>query len=132
MVSEWGMHLLRHFQILTALFLEHFLPDQITKLKHDHFYSGLSKWFKVMVACLKASSNEKTYSDDLQAAQEVEKEEAMEASHNLPTASTSKPRVMNLFPLQKLKGSQLAVTSSTQVAHLEEESANKEKKISMV
>ena len=51
------------------------LPDHITELKHDHFYSGLPKWFKVMVAYLKASTNEKTYSDYLWATQEAEKEE---------------------------------------------------------
>ena len=64
-----------------------------------------------MVAYLKASSNEKMYSDYLQVAWEAEKEEAMEASHNLP--------------LWKLKNSQPAVTPSTWVPHLEE-SANKE------
>ena len=55
-------------QILTVSFLEHFLPDHVAELRHDHFYGGLHKWFKVMVAYLKASSNEKTYSDYLQAA----------------------------------------------------------------
>ena len=60
-----GVHLLRHLQIFTALFLEHFPPDHIAELKHDLFYGGLSKWFKVMVAYLKASGNEKTYSDYL-------------------------------------------------------------------
>ena len=50
----------------------------------------------------------------------------MEASHNLPMASTSKARVMNFFPLWKLKGSQPAVTPSTWVVHLEEESTDKE------
>ena len=62
MMSEWGMHLLRHLQILAASFLECLPPDHITELKHDHFYGGLSKWFKVMVAYLKASGNEKMYS----------------------------------------------------------------------
>ena len=42
-------------------------------------------------------------------------------------ASANKPQVISFFPLQKLKGSQPAMTPSTQVAHLEEESANKEK-----
>ena len=79
-----------------------------------------------MVAYLKASGNEKTYSDYLWVAQEAEKEEAMEAFCNLPMASTSRPKVMSFLPLQKFKGSQPAVTPSSWVAHLEEENTNKE------
>ena len=60
-VSEWGVHLSRHLQILAASFPEHFPLDQVTKLKHDCFYVGLPKWFKVIVAYMKASTNEKTY-----------------------------------------------------------------------
>ena len=70
------------------------------------------KVFKVMVAYFKASSNEKTYSDYLQAAQEAEKEEVMEPSCNPPTASANKPWVTSYFPLWKLKGKQPAVTPS--------------------
>ena len=73
--SDWGVHLSRHLQILAALFLEHFPPDRIAKLKHDHFYGGLPKWLKAMVAYLKASTYEKTYSDYLWAVREAEKEE---------------------------------------------------------
>ena len=61
-VSEWGCICQGHLQILMATFPEHFPPDHIAELKWDHFYEGLPKWFKVMVAYLKASSNEKTYS----------------------------------------------------------------------
>ena len=93
------MHLLRHLQIPSAAFLGCFLPDHIAKLKRDHFYGGLPKQFKVMVAYLKASGNEKMYSDYFWVAWEAEKEEAMEASHNPPKASTSRPRVMSFFPL---------------------------------
>ena len=50
----------------------------------------------------------------------------MEPSCNPPMASANKPWVMRFFPLQKLKGSQQAITPSTWVAHLEEESADKE------
>ena len=64
-VSEWGVHLLRNLQILVAAFPEHFLPDHVAELKCDHFYGGLPKQLKVMVAYLKASANEKTYSDYL-------------------------------------------------------------------
>ena len=35
--------------------------DQVAELKQDHFYSGLPKQLKVMVAYLKATTNEKTY-----------------------------------------------------------------------
>ena len=37
-------------------------PDHVTELKHDHFYRGLPKQFKAMVAYLKASAGEKMYS----------------------------------------------------------------------
>ena len=60
-VSERGMCLSRHLQILVALFPEHFSPEHVTQLKHDCFYGGLPKWLKVTVAYLKASANEKTY-----------------------------------------------------------------------
>ena len=111
-MSEWGMHLLRHLQIIMALFLECFLPDHVTELKHDHFYGGLPKWLKTMVAYLKARSDERMYSDYLGVVWEAKKEKVMEASHNPPTASTSKPRMMIFFPLQKLKGSQPSMTPS--------------------
>ena len=38
----------------------------------------------------------------------------------------SKPKAMSLFPLRKLKGSQPTKTPAVQVAHLEEEDADKE------
>ena len=38
----------------------------------------------------------------------------------------TKPRVMSFFPLQKLKGTQPVKTSAIWVAHLEEDSADKE------
>ena len=93
------MHLLRHLQLLMASFPECFLPDHIAKLKHDRFYVGLPKQFKVIVAYLKAISNEKRYSNYLQVAWEAKKEEAMEPSCNLPAASNSKPQAMSFFPL---------------------------------
>ena len=81
-----------------------------------------------MVAYLKPSGNEKTYSNYLLVAWEAEKE-VMEASHNPPMASTSKPKVMSFFPLWKLKGSQPAASPSAWVTHLEEESTDKEEYI---
>ena len=80
----------------------------------------------MMVAYLKASADEKTYSDYLCAAQEAEKEEAMEPSSSWTADSTGKPKVMSFFPLQKLKGNQPAMTPAVWVTHLEEESTNKE------
>ena len=60
-VSVWGLSLLRHPQIVVALFLECFPPDHIAELNWDCFYRGLPKWFKVIAAYLKAKSNEKTF-----------------------------------------------------------------------
>ena len=41
MVSDWGVHLSRHLQILAASFPDHFPPDHIAKLKRDCFYGRL-------------------------------------------------------------------------------------------
>ena len=82
-----------------------------------------------MVTYLKATTNKKTYSDCLQAAWEAEKEKMMETSQSLAMASRSKPMATSFFPLQKLKGSQLAVTPSVQMVHLEEKSTNEEEGI---
>ena len=79
-----------------------------------------------MVGYLKASANEKMYSDYLCAAWEAEKEEVMEPSHSQTVATTSKPKMMNFFPLWKLKGSQPTKAPAVWVSHLEEEMANKE------
>ena len=125
-VLDWGVHLSRHLQVLVVLFPECFLPVHITELKCDHFYSGLPKRLKAMVAYVKASANEKTYSDYLQAVRETEKEEAMEPSCSQTADSTSKPKVMSFFPLWKLKGTQPTKAPAIWVAHLEEESTNKE------
>ena len=125
-VSDWGVHLLRHLQVLVVSFLECFLPDHIAELKHDYFYSGLPKRLKAMVAYLKGSTNEKTYSDYLWAGREAEKEEAMDLSHSQIADSTSMSKAMSFFPLWKLKGTQSTKTPAVWVVHLEEESANKE------
>ena len=79
-----------------------------------------------MVAYLKASTNEKMYSNYLQAVREAEKEEAMEPSCNQTTNNTSKPKAMSFFPLQKLKGTQPTKTPAVRVTHLEEEGSNEE------
>ena len=43
MVSDWGVCLSRHLQILAASFPDHFRPERVAKLKRDHFYGGLPK-----------------------------------------------------------------------------------------
>ena len=42
-VSDWGVHLSRHLQILAASFLDHFPPDRVAELKRDCFYGRLPK-----------------------------------------------------------------------------------------
>ena len=81
-VSDWGVCLSRHLQVLMVSFPEHFPPDCVAKLMCDHFYGGLPKWLKAMVAYLKASMNENMYSKFLWVVKEAEKEEVMETLHN--------------------------------------------------
>ena len=120
-VSDWGVHLLRHLQVLVVSHLECFSPDHVAKLKHDHFYGGLPKRLKGMVAYLKASTNKKTYSDYLWAVREAEKEEMMEPSISQTSNNTAKPEVMSFFLLWKLNGTRPTKTPAVRVAHLEEE-----------
>ena len=131
-VSHWGIYLSRHLQVLATSFPEHFPPDHVAELKCNHFYSGLPKHLKAMMAYLKASPQEETYSDYLWAAREAEKEDSMELSWspwNQTTNNTTKPRTTSFFPLWKLKGTQPAPkTPAMCLAHLEEESAKGEKK----
>ena len=42
-VSDWGVGLSRHLQILAASFPDCFPPDWVAELKRDHFYGVLSK-----------------------------------------------------------------------------------------
>ena len=67
-VSDWGVYLLRHLQVLAASFLDCFPPDQVAELKKDHFYSGLPKLLKAMMAYLKVGLQIRTSSDYLRAA----------------------------------------------------------------
>ena len=120
------MHLLRHLQVLTVSFPECFPPDHVAKLKCYHIYGGLSKQLKAMVAYLKASTNEKTYSDYFCMAREAEKEEAMELLHNQMADNQNKPEAMSFFPLGKLKGNLPIKTAAVWVAHMEQDSADKE------
>ena len=125
-MSDWGVHLSRHLQILTASFPECFPPDQVAKLKGDHFYGGLSKWLKAMVAYLKAGAQEKIYSNYLRAAREAEKEEMMEPSQNQMANKPSKPKATCFFPVWKLKGTQPTKIPAIRVVHVEEEGSKEE------
>ena len=78
-----------------------------------------------MVAHLKVTPNEKTYSDYLCAAQEAE-EETVEPSHGHTADSLAKPKAVNFFPLQMLKGTQPTKTPAVQLANLEEEATDDE------
>ena len=103
-VSDWGVCLLRHLQVWLLCFQNTSLWTMWAELKCDCFYGGLPKCLKAMVAYLKASPQEKTYSDYLQAAREAEKEDSMELSQspqNQMTDITAKPRTTSFFPLQK-------------------------------
>ena len=132
-VSDWGVCLSRHLQVLAAMFPECFPPDCMAKLKHNCFYGRLPKPLKVMVAYVKASLQEKTYSNYLWAAREAEKEDSMELSQspqNQTTGNTAKPRMSSFFPLQKLKGTQWALkTPAVHLAHLEEEGTEEDKEL---
>ena len=109
-VSDWGVCLSRHLQILATSFPDHFPPDHVEKLKRDHFYGGLPKQIEsAMVAYLKVGPQVRTYSDYLRAAREAEKEDSIKLSWSsrIQTVdSPSKPRTTSFFPLRKLKGNQ--------------------------
>ena len=77
-MSDWGIHLSRHLQVLAASFPDHFPPDHVVKLKRDHFYARLPKQLKVMVAYLKVGPQVRTYSDYLRAVREADKEDSIE------------------------------------------------------
>ena len=83
-----------------------------------------------MVAYLKASPQEKTYSNHLQTTRKAEKEDSMEPSQSETADNTAKPKVTSFFPLQKLKGAQPAVKMpAVHLAHLEEEIAKKDEEV---
>ena len=77
-MSDWGIHLSRHLQVLPASFPDCFPPDHVMELKSDCFYGGLPKQLKVMVAYLKAGPQVRMYSDYLSATREAEKEDLIE------------------------------------------------------
>ena len=121
-ISDWGICLLRHLQVLAASFLEHFPPNNVAELKCKPIYSRLPECLKSIVAYLKASPQEKIYSGYLWATREAEKEDSMELSQSpqsQATDNTDKPRATSFLPLQKLKGTQPAVkTPAMHLVHL--------------
>ena len=127
-VSDWGVCLSRHLQVLAASFPDHFPPDHVAELKRDCFYGRLPKWLKAMVAYLKAGPQVRTYSDYLRAAREAEKEDSIEFSQSSRVQvadGPSKPRTASFFPLRKLKGNlPLSKKLTFCLVHLEEEDAD--------
>ena len=83
-----------------------------------------------MVAYLKASPQEKMYSNYLQAVGEAEKEDCMEPSKSHTLHNTAKPKLTSFFPLWKLKGTQPMVKiPAICLGHLEEESAKRDEAV---
>ena len=126
-VSDWGIHLSRHLQVLAASFPDHFPSDHVAELKRDCFYGSLPKQLKAMAAYLKAGPQVRTYSDNLQAAREAEKEDSIklpQGPRNQTVDGPPKLRTTSFFPLRKLKGNQpLLKKPAVHFAHLEEEEA---------
>ena len=125
---DWGIHILRHLKILAASFPDHFPPECVPELKRDHFYGGLPKQLKAMVAYLKVGLQVRMYSDYLRATREAKKEDSIELSQISRFQTTdgpSKPRTTSFFPLRKLKGNQsLSKKPAIHLAQLEEEDAD--------
>ena len=108
-VSDWGIHLSQHLQILAASFPNRFPLERVAQLKRDCFYGRLPKRLKAMVAYLKAGPQVRTYSDYFRATREAEKEDTIELSRSPRVPATdgpSKLRDTSFFPLRKLKGNQ--------------------------
>ena len=127
-ISDWGICLSRHLQVLAASFPDCFPPDCVAELKRDCFYGGLPKQLKVMVAYLKAGPQVRTYSDYLRATREAEKEDSIElsGSSRIQVADgPSKLRTTSFFPLRKIKGNQpLSKKPAVHLVYLEEEDAD--------
>ena len=97
----------------------------MAELKGDHFYGGLLKWLKAMVAYLKAGLQVRMYSDYLRAARDTEKEDSIELPRGPRTQTDDgppKPRTASFFLLRKLNGNQpLLKKPAVHLVHLEEE-----------
>ena len=90
-MSDWGFCLSRHLQVLAAFFPDCFPPHHVAELKRDHFYSGLPKQLKVMVAYLKVGPQVRTYSDCLRATGEAKKEDSIELPQSSRTQTADGP-----------------------------------------
>ena len=127
-MSDWGICLSKHLQILAASFPDHFPLECIAELKRDCFYGGLPKQLKVMVAYLKVGPQVRMYSDYLRATREAEKEDSIELSQSSRLQKNdgpSNPRTTSFFPLRKLKGNQPPSNIPTvHLVQLEEEDAD--------
>ena len=75
----------------------------MAELKHDHFSDRLPKCLQAMVAYLKASPQEKTYSDYLQTMREAKKEDSMEPSWSHTINNTGQTQVNQFLPLAEVK-----------------------------
>ena len=130
-VSDWGVCLSQHLQILAASFPDWFPPDHVAKLKRDCFYGRLPKRLKAMVAYLKVGPQVRTYSDYLRATREAKKEDSIELAWSPrapPADGPTKTRATSFFPLRKLKGNQpFNKKPAVCLAQLEEEDADKGK-----
>ena len=77
-ISDWGICLSKHLQVLAASFPDHLPPDCVAELKRDHFCGRLPNQLKAMVAYLKVGLQVRTYSDYLRATHEAEKEDSIQ------------------------------------------------------
>ena len=126
-VSDWGVHLSRHLQVLAASFPDCFPPDQVAELKRDCFYGGLPKQLKAMVAYLKVGPQVRTYSDYLKATWEAEKEDSMELPWGPRTQATQcffQTKANQFLPNEETQGQPANLEMPmVHLAHLEEENA---------
>ena len=130
-ISDWGVCLSRHLQVLAASIPNHFPPNRMAELKQDHFYGGLPKQLKAMVAYLKASMHDKLILITF----ELQGRWRRKNLWSYPGIHGTKQWIMLLnqittsfFPLQMLKGNQPTPKMPTMhLAHLEEESAKRDK-----
>ena len=127
-VSDWGIYLSRHLQVLATSFPDHFSLDCVAELKRECFYGRLPKQLKVIVAYLKAGLQVRMYSDYLRTTWEAENEDSIELPWGPRTQTADgppKPRTTSFFPLKKLKGNQHLLKKPTvHLAHLEEKDAS--------
>ena len=123
-MSDWGINLSRHLQVLATSFPDCFPPDWVAELKSNCLYGGLPKQLK---AYLKVGPQVRMYSDYLRATRKAEKEDSIELPQGPRTQTTDgapQPRTTSFFPLRKLKGNQpLLKKPAVHLAHLEEEDA---------